>query len=101
MLKKKKKLNVKDKLGIFFLMFFQKKRDENMGKIMDSENRTLANITDICFPDEKTRLTKKIIIKMKSSLNKMKICMFRLKGLTAFQAKSERNLFHNHLLAKF
>lgn len=59
MLKKKKKLNVKDKLGIFFLMFFQKKRDENMGKIMDSENRTLANITDICFPDEKTRLTKK------------------------------------------
>ena len=32
--------------------------DENMGKIMDLKDRTLANITDICFPNGKTRLTK-------------------------------------------
>ena len=64
-----------------------------MGKIMDLKDRTLANITDICFPNGKTRLTKiSFTIKMKSSLNKKKICMFRLKGLTASQAKSERNL---------
>lgn len=29
-----------------------------MGKIMDLKDRTLANITDICFPNGKTRLTK-------------------------------------------
>lgn len=59
---------------------------------MHLEDGTLANVTDICFPDGKTILRKKYnkTREMKSFLNRMKICVCRVKGVTAFQAKKKK-----------
>ena len=90
---KKKKTKREGQTWCFLATVLSKETgDENIGKIMDSKNRTLANITDICFPDGKTRLTKRNHYKHQI-FPEQNENMFRLKGLAAFQAKSERNLF--------
>lgn len=71
---------------------------------------TLGNIPEFCFPDGKT-VEEKIHhqpTKMKSFLNRMKICVCSVKGFAAFQPppsptpeKGKRNLYPGTSWQKF